>query len=96
MQVLMERGADVNHKSTGNDGRTAVQARALVNFGVDVNAEPADGTSRIGVQVAAKGGHLDLVKVLLGLSADINAGPAYDNGRSALQAARPKEGILTY
>ena len=42
---------------------------------------------RKALQAAAENGHLEVVERLLTAKADVNAGPAYDSGRTALQAA---------
>ncbi|KAH8808798.1 hypothetical protein F5884DRAFT_858319 [Xylogone sp. PMI_703] len=63
----------------------------LLNAGADVNAV-VDIFSRrsrscTALQAAAKGGHLEIVELLIRANADVNASPARSNGRTALQAA---------
>ncbi|EED22542.1 Pfs, NACHT and Ankyrin domain protein, partial [Talaromyces stipitatus ATCC 10500] len=91
VQLLLEKGADVNAKGGGYGN--ALQAAAerghlkivqlLLEKGADVNAQ--GGGYGNALQDAAEGGHLDIVQLLLEKGADINAqGGYYGN---ALQAA---------
>ncbi|KAF4768957.1 hypothetical protein HAV15_008719 [Penicillium sp. str.  len=55
----------------------------LLQAGADINA-PVNG--RAALQVAAEGGHRDMVQTLLGAKADVNTPPC-ESGLTALQAA---------
>lgn len=94
MQLLLDRGINVNETPATGTRRTALQEAAmgghldaitlLIRHGADINL--AFG-GRTALQAAAGGGHFDAMKLLLRHGADINQAPAEGYGRTALQAA---------
>lgn len=97
VELLLERGANINAEPATNRGRTALQAAAggahfdlvklFLERGADINSEPAINGGRTALQAAAERGNLELVELLLENGADVNAGPAIEEGKTALQAA---------
>lgn len=97
VELLLDRGAEVNAKPCRNNGRTALQAAAgaghldvvkrLLEHSADVNAQPCESGGRTALQAAAQCGHLKIVELLLEHNAEANAIPSPTHGRTALQAA---------
>lgn len=97
MELLVDKGANVNAGPALVQGRTALQAAAsgghldavklLLDKGADINAEPAENQGRTALQAAVEFGHLDVIQLLLDRGANVNAKPASQQGRTALQAA---------
>lgn len=94
MQLLLDRGINVNETPATGARRTALQEAAmgghidaiilLLRHGADINV--AFG-GRTALQAAAGGGHFDAMKLLLRHGADINQAPAEGYGMTVLQAA---------
>ena len=101
VQLLLERGADVNESSPSARGPTALQAafcrntlslevvELLLRHGADINAAPKSGARFTALQAAAQqaGSCVPLVELLLDYGADVNAKPYHKSGLTALQAA---------
>ena len=97
VQMLIEKGVDVNAAVVRNSGKTAVQAAAghgheaimklLINAGAAIDAEAARDSGRTALQAAAENGHEAIVKLLIDKGVDVNALAAKYSGRTALQAA---------
>ena len=97
VQLLLDRGADVNAEPSGEHGRTALQAAAengsmqivikLPEAEAKVNASSSEIEGFTALQIASKRGHIDMVDYLLEKGADIAARPCLVGGRTALQAA---------
>ncbi|KAI3334581.1 hypothetical protein F4824DRAFT_511609 [Ustulina deusta] len=101
VQLLMQRGADVNLPPKGYIGRTAVQRaceggtvpvnvhliKFLIANGANVNAPPAPSGGVTAFQAAAMEGNFEVALLLLDHGADINAPPAEECGYCALDGA---------
>ena len=72
----MEAGSDVNQPGQGEGARTSIQAAAEVGIIGSLTA----------LQGAAIQGHMDIV-LLLNAGVDVNADPAKEQGRMALDGA---------
>jgi ankyrin repeat protein len=59
----------------------------LLEAGANINVPASKYNGRTALQAASEGGHLDIVKKLLGMGVIVNANPAHYGGRTALQAA---------
>ncbi|KAI0188189.1 hypothetical protein EV127DRAFT_434921 [Xylaria flabelliformis] len=97
VQLLIQRGANVNQPAKGPYGRTALQAacklhasidliKFLIANGADVNAPPASVRGATAFQAAAMDGNFEVALLLLDHGADINASPSED-GYCALDGA---------
>jgi len=88
VQFLIENGADVNVRTTGDiEGVTALMiasgrgyldiVKFLVENGADVNAavtaDEVEGGTATAIMIASQEGHLDIVKFLAEKGADVNA-----------------------
>ncbi len=101
VQLLMQRGANVNLPPKGDMGRTALQRacegeivpvnvhliKFLIANGANVNAPPAPYRGVTAFQAAAINGNFEVVLLLLDHGADINAPPAEEYGYCALDGA---------
>lgn len=97
VQLLIDKGADVNRPAKLGIKRTPLQlaaqigsfeiVQALLMAGADVNAEPAVRGGATALQLAAIGGYVGVVELLLQCGADPNAAAAKHNGRTALEGA---------
>jgi ankyrin repeat protein len=95
-KLLLDNGAEVprpnGRRSTGiihtivQEGLTDLLEIAL-NAGADANQMLRGNEGRTPLQLAAELGRLDVAQVLVAHGALINAPPAYQHGRTALQAA---------
>ncbi|KAI0860614.1 ankyrin [Xylaria cubensis] len=99
---LLEKGAKVNgprilacllYYNAANE-----LISRIIQAGVDINPPRTDHSMPYTpLQMAALKGRLDVAHSLVGRGADINAPPASDSGRTALQAAcNPDEGCKVY
>jgi ankyrin repeat protein len=99
IQLLLDRGAEINAPPGDEFGRTALQAatsvqdpdRRIVEFllsrGADVNAGPARKGGATALQGAAIRGDIPIARMLLNYGADVNAAPALEEGRTAVEGA---------
>lgn len=91
VRLLLDAGSEINMSPATNHGirvvtqgsRTAHEMRGSLpeTFAI------ARYNGRTALQAAAERGHLDIVKLLLQLGAEVNAPPSPSAGRTALQAA---------
>jgi ankyrin repeat protein len=103
VNMLYERGADINAAAEESEGRTALQAAAeeghlevvdwLLARGAEVNAPPANSWGITALQAASEKGFTDIVHLLLEKGADVNAPASSIGGYTALEAAS-KAGAL--
>jgi ankyrin repeat protein len=56
----------------------------LLEAGANINVPASKYNGRTALQAASEGGHLDIVKKLLGMGVIVNANPAHYGGRTAL------------
>ncbi|KAI1427604.1 hypothetical protein F5Y12DRAFT_791875 [Xylaria sp. FL1777] len=101
VQVLIQRGADVNQPAEGYFGRTALQSaceaidshvnldliKFLIANGADVNAPPSPDHGITAFQAAAMNGDFEVALLLLDNGANINAPPSEKSGYCALDGA---------
>ncbi|KAJ6131206.1 hypothetical protein N7523_001666 [Penicillium sp. IBT 18751x] len=97
VQLLLQKGADVNVPANENGGRTALQTavshnnhamvRLLINHKADVNGVPSPVRGRSALQEAASRGFVKLTQYLLSCGADPNLPAARLGGFTALQGA---------
>ncbi|KAJ6003166.1 hypothetical protein N7451_005713 [Penicillium sp. IBT 35674x] len=97
VELLLQRGAEVNAPANEHGGRTALQIAAsqdyhsmvklLRDHGADVNGLPSPVRGRSALQEAASRGFMKLTKYLLASGADPNLPPARFGGVTALQGA---------
>ncbi|KAI0859641.1 hypothetical protein F4860DRAFT_481716 [Xylaria cubensis] len=100
VQLLIQRGADVNKPAKGREGKTALQAacyggsdvnidliKLLIANGADVNAPPALEFGWTALQAATHCGNFEVTLLLLDHGADINASPSAHHGYGALDGA---------
>jgi len=97
VNVLLERGADINKAPAYRFGRTALQAAAskgnmelvqlLLAKGAHVNAKPAIEGGVTALQGAAISGNITVAKLLLDTGAEVNARPSFSKGRYAIEGA---------
>ena len=100
VRLLLEAGAPVNnpcpierHREYNSLLTVAIQESAkeviplILERGANVNQQGCGMSARTPVQAAAEMGDLSMVKELVRRGADINAPPATNCGRTALQAA---------
>jgi ankyrin repeat protein len=101
LQMLLDRGADVNEPPAERFGRTALQAAALLtpgpakmalihlllDRGANVNADPALQCGVTALQAAAIAGDLKLAELFLIRGANVNAWPSFEDGRTAIEGA---------
>lgn len=97
VELLLQRGADVNAPANEHGGQTALQIAASQNnhimvkllrgYGADVNGLPSPIRGRSALQEAASRGSMQLTKYLLVSGADPNLLPARFGGATALQGA---------
>ncbi|KAF5007192.1 hypothetical protein FDECE_6454, partial [Fusarium decemcellulare] len=104
IQLLLQKGADVNSPPPGFvGGMTALQEAVvtgeedvvdcLLEAGADINAPPWRHGGRTAFQAAAECGHTHLVELLVKAGANINASPAPVDGRTCLQAAAEENNV---
>jgi ankyrin repeat protein len=97
VQLLLDRGADVNSPATRGILRTPLQRAAelgcynilqvLIDHGANVNGCPAVRGGATALQLAAIGGYIGTVELLLDFGADLLASGAKVDGRTALEGA---------
>jgi ankyrin repeat protein len=97
VQLLVEKGADVNRPTIHGVKRTPLQKAAevgdfriaeyLINRGANVNAPPAGSGGATALQFACIYGYAGIVDLLLRNGADPDAAPARFEGRTALEGA---------
>jgi hypothetical protein len=93
MNLLINKGADINWKNPKDKNRTPLMAaaengkpeitRLLLEKGADANARLSSGSTAL--HFASMRGHVEVMKLLLGNGADINA--ADEDGMTALIGA---------
>lgn len=84
IQLMLDRGADINAKSRGFKNQTTLQLHPhVVNF----HREAVQQYGITPLQAAAAGGHLDAVSLLILNGADVNMGAGEEGGVTALNAA---------
>ncbi|CZR68586.1 uncharacterized protein PAC_18485 [Phialocephala subalpina] len=97
VQLLVNKGADVNFPPTRGVKRTPLQMAAeigslelvqlLIRNGAEVNGEPAERGGGTAMQLAAIGGFVGIAEELLKRGADVNAPAAKLHGRTAIEGA---------
>lgn len=97
VQLLLDKGADINFPATRGITFTPIQAAAktgcyeivltLINRGANVDASAADAEGGTAVQLAAIGGFVGIVELLLQKGANVNRSPSILHGRTALEGA---------
>jgi ankyrin repeat protein len=97
VQLLINKGADVNFAATRGVKRTPLQTAAetgnyelvqlLIKNGADVNGQPAERGGGTALQLAAIGGFVGIAEELLKRGADVNAPASKLHGRTALEGA---------
>lgn len=97
VQLLLDKGADVNFPATRGIKFTPIQAAAktgcyeivlmLINRGANVDALAADAGGGTAIQLSAIGGFLGIAELLLKKGAKINRAPSILHGRTALEGA---------
>ncbi|KAH0499817.1 hypothetical protein TgHK011_006983 [Trichoderma gracile] len=91
VRLLLEAGSEINMSSATNHGiRVLTQSRLERHDTVQSAPQTfavARYNGRTALQAAAERGHLNIVKLLLQLGAEVNAPPSPSAGRTALQAA---------
>ncbi|KAI1483353.1 ankyrin [Daldinia eschscholtzii] len=97
IQLLIDRGAQVNATSTCGIRRTPLQAAAeqgsldivelLLQNGADANGNPATFHGGTALQYAAMSGNCNIAALLLDHYADLSAPPSIVNGRWPIEAA---------
>jgi ankyrin repeat protein len=97
VQLLVEKGADVNRPTVHGVRRTPLQKAAevgdfriaeyLINRGADVNVPAAGSGGATALQFACIYGYAGIVDLLLRNGADPDAAPARSEGRTALEGA---------
>jgi ankyrin repeat protein len=97
VQLLINKGADVNFAATRGVKHTPLQMAAkignlavlqvLIRNGAEVNADPAERGGATALQFAAIGGFVGIAEELLKRGAHVNAPPAKLHGRTALEGA---------
>lgn len=93
-ELLLNNGADLTspynkqsiiHSMVKKNLRNMLET--ALNVGVDPNVMSRGKEGRTPIQLAAEQGNLELVRLLVAHGAQINSNPAYQHGRTALQAA---------
>jgi ankyrin repeat protein len=97
VQLMIDRGADVNRKATMRLKRTPLQKAVEVNSlelvplllgaNADANGKPATRGGGTALQLAAIQGNCNIAAKLLECGADLSAPPAVINGRWPLEGA---------
>lgn len=99
IRFVVDQGADVNAPLTSNKRPTALQAachngaqlsyiKFLLEKGADVNAPPAPEGGFTALQYAARNGLMNIVTLLLGHGADVNALSGYCLGNACYSFTR--------
>lgn len=97
VQLLLDKGADVNFPATRGVKFTPIQLAAkmgyyeivltLINRGANVDAPATDAGGGTAVQLASIGGFVGIVELLLRKGANVNRFPSILYGRTALEGA---------
>jgi ankyrin repeat protein len=83
MKKCVRQGVDVNHPDARTEGQTPLfitaslemlpQLKLLAKFVADFNKPATNGCTPM--SVAAEGGHVDVIKTLAGVGANLDTGP---------------------
>ena len=97
VQLLIDRGANVNLPATRGVKRTPLQKAAevgsraiiklLLDYGAEVNAAPAERGGGTALQLACTGGYIGIAELLLEYGANLAVPPSKVDGRSPIEGA---------